>query len=155
VAGPKVSATRVDAHLPNKYNALINRISVKICVGRAIGKDMNDWGIPDWLEREVKERDKTCIYCGAQMIEQMPPRGPRKAVATWEHIINDASIVSRKNIARCCAACNSSKGSKKLSDWIRSSYCKKRGINKDTVAEVVKEALRVHAKLDGRPSEGV
>jgi len=25
---------------------------------------MNPWGIPDWLEKEVKERDKTCIYCG-------------------------------------------------------------------------------------------
>ena len=114
-------------------------------ISRPIGGHMNHWGIPDWLEREVKERDKTCVYCGTQMIEQMPPRGPRKAVATWEHIINDASIVTRENIARCCVACNSSKGTKKLSEWIQSSYCKKRGINKDTVAEVVKEALRVHA----------
>jgi hypothetical protein len=72
----------------------------------------------------------------------MPPRGPRKAVTTWEHIINDASIVSRENIVRCCAACNSSKGRKKLSEWFESSYCKKRGINKDTVAEVVKKALK-------------
>jgi hypothetical protein len=47
------------------------------------------------------------------------------------------------DIARCCAACNSSKGRKKLADWLQSSYCKKRGINEDTVAEVVKEALRV------------
>ncbi len=103
---------------------------------------MNNWGIPDWLEREVKERDKTCVYCGIQMIEQMPARGPRKAVATWEHIINDQSIVSRENIARCCAACNSSKGTKKLYEWIQSSYCKKRRINKDTVAEVVRKALK-------------
>jgi hypothetical protein len=102
---------------------------------------MNDWGIPEWLEREVKERDKACIYCGVQMVKRMPLRGPRKTVATWEHIINDQSIVNRENIARCCAACNSSKGTKKLSDWIQSNYCKKRGINKDTVAEVVKEAL--------------
>jgi hypothetical protein len=50
---------------------------------------MNNWGIPDWLERKVKERDKTCVYCGIQMIEHMPPRGSRKAAATWEHIIND------------------------------------------------------------------
>jgi len=116
---------------------------------------MNHWDIPDWLEREVKERDRTCVYCGTQMIDQIPPNGPRKAVATWEHIINDASIVSRENIARCCVACNSSKGSKKLSDWIQSSYCKKRGINGDTVAEVVKEALRAHAKVDVRPLEGL
>ena len=106
---------------------------------------MNDWGIPDWLEKEVKERDKTCVYCGTQMIEKMPPRGPRKAVATWEHIINDASIITRENIALCCAACNSSKGTKKLSEWIQLGYCKKRGISKDIGAEVVKDALRVHS----------
>jgi hypothetical protein len=106
---------------------------------------MNHWGIPDWLEREVKERDKTCVYCGIQMIEQMPPSGSRKTVATWEHIINDARIVTRENIVRCCVACNSSKGTKTLPEWLQSSYCKKRGISKDTVAEIVKEALRVHA----------
>jgi hypothetical protein len=104
---------------------------------------MNRWDIYDWLEAEVKARDKSCVYCGVRLIEQMPRRGPRKAVATWEHIINDKSIITRENIARCCVACNSSKGTKKLSDWIQLSYCKKRGISKDTVAEVVKEALRV------------
>ncbi len=104
---------------------------------------MNVWNIPDWLEKEVRKRDKYCVYCGVPMIEKMPPRGPRKAVATWEHIINDASIITRENIARCCVACNSSKGAKKLSEWIHSSYCKSRGITKDTVAEVVKEALKV------------
>ncbi|MEW6290964.1 MAG: HNH endonuclease [Thermodesulfobacteriota bacterium] len=103
---------------------------------------MNRWGIPDWLEEEVMERDKACVYCGIQMVDRMPPDGSRKAVATWEHIINDASFVTRENIARCCFACNSSKGTKKLSDWMRSSYCKQRGINKDTVAEVVKNALK-------------
>jgi len=107
---------------------------------------MNRWGIPDWLEEEVKERDKVCVYCGVQMIEQMPPGGPRNAVATWEHIINDASIVTRENIARCCVACNSSKGTKTLSDWMQSGFCKKHRINKDTVAEVVKTALRTAEK---------
>jgi hypothetical protein len=109
---------------------------------------MNNWGIPEWLEREVKERDKTCVYCGIQMIEQTSQRGPPKTAATWEHIINDQSIVSPENIARCCAACNSSKGTKKLSDWIQSTYGKKRGINKDTVAEVVKEALKREMRAD-------
>jgi len=79
------------------------------------------------------------------MVEHMAPRGPRSAVATWEHIINDATIVSRENIARCCGACNSSKGAKILAEWIESSYCRKRGINKDTVAEVVRQALQVNA----------
>ena len=103
---------------------------------------MNNWNIPDWLEEEVKTRDKYCVYCGVEMIEKMPTSGPRKNVATWEHIINDASIVTRENIARCCVACNSSKGTKTLSEWFESAYCKKHGINKDTAAQVVKAALQ-------------
>jgi hypothetical protein len=102
---------------------------------------MNNWNIPDWLETEIKKRDKICVYCRIPMLKSTPSRGSRRAVATWEHIINDGSIVSRGNIARCCVACNSSKGAKKLSDWLESDYCKKRGINKDTVAEIVKKAL--------------
>jgi hypothetical protein len=51
---------------------------------------MNVWGVPDWLEKEVMERDKQCVYCGIEMTEKMRPHGPRKAVATWEHIVNDA-----------------------------------------------------------------
>jgi hypothetical protein len=109
------------------------------------GEQMNNWGIPDWLEREVKERDTICVYCGVQMIDQISPGLSRKALATWEHIINDACIVTRENIARCCVVCNSSKGAKKLSDWLQSSYCKKNRINEDTVAEVVRQALRVQA----------
>lgn len=48
------------------------------------------------------------------MIEKALIDGSRKTVATWEHIINDASIVTRENIALCCVACNSSKGTKRL-----------------------------------------
>ncbi len=43
---------------------------------------MNNWGIPDWFEKEVKERDKTCVYCGIQMDEQMCPHGPENM---WLH----------------------------------------------------------------------
>jgi hypothetical protein len=103
---------------------------------------MNRWGIPDWLEDEVKKRDKACVYCGIEMVEHISPHGRRRAVATWEHIINDAKIVTRENIVRCCIACNSSKGTKDLSVWIQSSYCKERRINEETVAEVVKNALK-------------
>jgi len=145
--GQERKLSRVCGELARKAAIFIGRQSGKagqktngLCC-RTIGGRVNNWGIPDWLEKEVIERDKTCVYCGIQMIEKMPPHGLRKTVATWEHIINDASIVSRENIARCCVACNSSKGTKKLSDWIQSSYCKKLGINKDTVAEVVKKAL--------------
>jgi 5-methylcytosine-specific restriction endonuclease McrA len=102
---------------------------------------MNRWAIPEWLENEVRERDRKCVYCRIPMIELPAADGSRRSVATWEHIINDASIVTPENIVRCCASCNSSKGTKELSVWIESSYCKQRGIGRDTVADVVKQAL--------------
>lgn len=103
---------------------------------------MNRWGIPKNLEEEIATRDKTCVYCGVLLLKNVPRNGSRKHVATWEHIINDAKIITRENIARCCAGCNSSKGTKLLADWILSDYCKKKGINECTVATVVKKALQ-------------
>jgi hypothetical protein len=26
----------------------------------------NNWNIPEWLEKEVKKRDKVCVYCGVE-----------------------------------------------------------------------------------------
>jgi hypothetical protein len=109
---------------------------------------MNRWRIPDWLEHEVRERDRECIYCRVPLLESTPANGSRKTVATWEHIANDARIITRENIARCCAPCNSSKGSKALSAWIESSYCKQRGIGPETVADVVRRALASTPRLD-------
>ena len=95
---------------------------------------MNRWGIPDWLEHEVRQRDRECVYCRVKLLESPPGFGSRKSVATWEHIVNDARIVTRQNIARCCASCNSSKGAKALFDWLESSSSKRRGIGLETVA---------------------
>lgn len=67
-------------------------------------------------------RDKTCIYCGVHILDKMPHHGPRKALATGEHIITGARIVNRENIAPCYTACNSSKGTKKLAEWFESPY---------------------------------
>ena len=103
---------------------------------------MNKWGIPEILETQVRRRDKHCIYCRIQQLESSPLDGSRKAVATWEHIVNDASIVTPENIARCCASCNASKGTKPLSEWLASSYCKRRGISAESIADVARQALR-------------
>ncbi len=102
---------------------------------------MNRWNIPEEMEKEIIERDRFCIYCGIEMIEKVPQGQSRKYAATWEHIINDGTIVTKENIARCCSSCNSSKGTKKLSYWINSKYCIEKNINKNTVAPVVKNAL--------------
>ena len=108
---------------------------------------MNRWGIPGWLEEEVKNRDKVCVYCGVKMTDKLSPGGSRKTVASWEHIVNDASIVTRENIALCCVSCNASKGTKILSDWLQSKYRIDRGITKDTVADVVKMALQAESDV--------
>lgn len=113
---------------------------------------MNRWGIPTWLEEIVRARDTTCVYCGIEMIDRMPSGGSRRTVATWEHIINDASIVTRENIALCCAACNSSKGTKNLADWMQSDYCKNHGITKETVADIIRQAMRASTNLSGYAS---
>ena len=98
----------------------------------------NKWNIPNWLEMEIRERDKVCVYCGVQF---MPAAVSRKSLPSWEHIINDATIISRENIALCCCGCNASKGQKQLSIWLQSKYCKDRNITSDTVALVIKQAI--------------
>ena len=103
---------------------------------------MNRWGIPDWLEREVIERDRACVYCGVVFTHT---NENRRLKASWEHIINDARIVTRENIALCCIACNASKGAKRLMDWLDSKYCKIHGITADSVADVVRNAISFQA----------
>jgi hypothetical protein len=98
----------------------------------------NNWNIPAWLEREVRARDKACVYCGVAFT---PANLSRRSAASWEHIINDASIVTRENIALCCCGCNSSKGQKRLSVWLESKYCLAKGINASKVASIVKKAI--------------
>ncbi len=112
---------------------------------------MNNWNIPDWLEQEVKDRDKSCVYCRTEFTK---PKTSRKSMATWEHITNDAKIITRENIALCCVSCNSSKGTKKLSEWFTSDYCRKRGITKDSVAEVVRKYLSLNIRRNKGKSNG-
>jgi len=99
---------------------------------------VNRWNIPDWLENEVIQRDTHCVYCGIKF--QSTPQSRRRS-PSWEHIVNDVRLVSADNIARCCIACNASKGQKDVGDWLKSNYCSIRGITATSVAEVVKRAL--------------
>ncbi|WP_412972804.1 hypothetical protein [Glaciecola sp. MF2-115] len=98
----------------------------------------NNWNIPNWLEEEIIQRDTNCVYCRCDFT---PTKVSKRTASSWEHIINDASIITRENIALCCCGCNSSKGQKKLSDWIDSKYCIEKGITRENVAEVIKTAL--------------
>ena len=98
----------------------------------------NNWNIPEILEKEVRARDKVCVYCGVKFT---PTKVSKKTAASWEHIVNDAKIITRENIALCCCGCNASKSAKKLSDWLQSKYCKDRGINPDSVSVIIQKAI--------------
>ncbi len=84
------------------------------------------------------ERDCHCVYCGLAFALSAPSRGMRPS---WEHIVNDERIVTEQNIARCCMSCNASKGAKPLEVWLESRYCQRKGITRESVAEVVRQAL--------------
>ncbi len=107
---------------------------------------MNRWNIPKWLEDEVRARDTACVYCGV-IFGTSERFGDRPS---WEHIINSAKIITRENIVLCCRACNSSKGSKPIQDWLETDYCKTRNICPDTVADVVKSFL-MRPRISGAP----
>ena len=108
--------------------------------------EMNRWNIPDWLEQEVLERDRRCIYCGTGFTAQTARQRDRPS---WEHIINDARIITRENIARCCVGCNASKGTKSLVEWLDSKYCRTREITRESVASVVQRALESRGRRGG------
>jgi len=98
----------------------------------------NSWNIPSWLEKEVRARDKNCAYCGTAFTTA---KISKKTCASWEHIINDAKIITRENIVLCCCSCNASKGQKQLSEWLLSKYCADRQITRESVAPIIQQAL--------------
>jgi hypothetical protein len=53
----------------------------------------NRWNIPQWLELEILTRDKHCVYCGVRF---WVLHAPRQEQASWEHIVNDARIMTRE-----------------------------------------------------------
>ena len=75
--------------------------------------------------------------------ERPQARGVPRNKATWEHIDND-DLRSETNIVRCCGACNTSKGAKKLAEWFESEYCRKRNISEKTVSPAVRRWLKQH-----------
>lgn len=99
----------------------------------------NRWGIPKDVERFVNQRDKSCVYCGQEFLDKPDSRSQK---SSWEHIVNDIRINGIDNISLCCMSCNASKGAKLLEDWLQSDYCKRNKITSDSMAQVVKEAIK-------------
>lgn len=107
----------------------------------------NQFGIPGEVLNEIIARDKICTYCRGE-IGYYPkvPNGSSKQ-ATIEHLNFDGPFYWNKGLEKadlviCCRSCNSSRGKKKLYNWLRSAYCSKKKITENTVAIPVQEYLR-------------
>jgi 5-methylcytosine-specific restriction endonuclease McrA len=101
----------------------------------------NTYGISKQDEREIRARDKTCVYCGILM--KQPPHARGTSGATIEHFNNDGPFEEKYNVAICCRRCNSSKGTVRLSAWFKTPYCRQKKINEETVSKPVKEYMRL------------
>jgi 5-methylcytosine-specific restriction endonuclease McrA len=100
----------------------------------------NAYGIPEEDEKEIRIRDRTCVYCRKSM--KRSPHSMHAFGATIEHFNNDGYFDKKWNVAICCRGCNSSKGNKELLAWFKTPYCIEKNINQKTVAKAVKEYIR-------------
>src|SRR5580693_4324642 len=100
----------------------------------------NTYGISGDVERHIRARDKTCVYCGSSM--KLWPCKRDATEATIEHFNNRGPFRKKYNLAICCRGCNSSKGTKTLLTWFKSDYCRKKGIGAESVARPVKRYIR-------------
>ena len=100
----------------------------------------NNYGIPDKIEQEIRTRDKQCVYC--RILMKQPPHAKGSTGATIEHFDDDGPLTEKHNLAICCRRCNSSKGTRSLSDWLEKPYCQGKKINKESVSGPVKEYIR-------------
>jgi hypothetical protein len=101
----------------------------------------NAYGISKQDEREIRERDKRCVYC--RILMKQPPDAMGASGATIEHFNNDGPLTKKYNVAICCRRCNSSEGNKTLSEWFKTEYCDKNKINEKTVSKSVKQYRRL------------
>jgi len=104
----------------------------------------NTYGISDEDEREVRARDKSCVYCGILMKQSPHARGA--SGATIEHFNNRGPLQEKYSVAICCRRCNSSKGTKRLSAWFKTPYCCEKKITAETVSKPVKEYIRLEKR---------
>jgi 5-methylcytosine-specific restriction endonuclease McrA len=102
---------------------------------------VNKYNISQQLEDKIRGRDKECVYCKTRLKEYRGIIGTPKDKATFEHIDNDGPS-EKWNVAMCCQSCNSSKKERRLKEWLNSSYCKKKNITREKVAQIVREFLK-------------
>ena len=112
----------------------------------------NRFQIPQDVETRLRRAFKVCAYCRRRMKAHVGVIGNPPDKATIEHLNRHGPFHWRDGLLEdhlviCCGRCNSSRGTKRLSDWFAATYCLGRGINTRTVAARVRRyALTALAK---------
>ena len=128
-------------HNVTLQDCVLVRASSTCHVHRSPKTMSNTYGISNQDEREIRARDKTCVYCGILMKQY--PHAMGASGATIEHFNNDGPLKKKYNLAICCRRCNSSKGTMELSAWFKMPYCRENKINEETVSKSVKDYMRL------------
>jgi hypothetical protein len=100
----------------------------------------NNYGLPNNELIKIFKRDKLCVYCRKKMTAHI---ASKKRGDWWsiEHLNYLPPWNDPLTVVICCWSCNSSRGNKKISDWFKSEYCLKRGIDIKTVPSHVKKYI--------------
>lgn len=106
---------------------------------------MSKYGISKMDLEKIFERDKLCSYCKKEMIYPFD-KNNRNDSTTIEHLNYDGPFYIKTglnivDIVIVCGSCNSSRGVKKLIDWLKTDYCINKNINSDTVSSQVRDYL--------------
>jgi len=80
------------------------------------------------------------VYCKKKMLDHHA-ENPRIDWHTIEHLNYLPPWNNPATVVICCWRCNSSRGNKKLEDWLETDYCILKKITLDTVAEPVRKYI--------------
>lgn len=105
----------------------------------------NRFGIPEEVEKRIRERDLNCVYCHKLMIYPYEPSNHSDS-ATIEHFKEKGPFywkdgLKEDDLAICCGNCNSRRSRLTLKEWFKSKYCIDNKINEHLVAEPVKRYI--------------
>jgi hypothetical protein len=106
--------------------------------------DPDQFGLYEKDMAPIRARDKTCVYCHKEMIDESSGKLYRDHARDWatiEHLHELPPWDNPATVTMCCGSCNSSRGKKTHAVWFKSQYCKERNISAESVAEPVKEYL--------------
>ena len=96
------------------------------------------WNTPRALAEATLARDRHCVYYH-RPFEDLD--GRKSGWPSWEHIVNDITVVTEENIVLCCLGCNASKGVKSLEKWLESKYCSERGITALSLGSIARKSV--------------